>query len=149
VLSGSGFEVIGDSDVEDTGLAGHDVNVVDHGGIVARTIPLCQGREEKRGPSAASRKRRGSPVGMTGTGGAVRGGDMAGTCDEASRISRTFASVFPRQYSSNSRTYFSCAQRHLQPPQVEASSGSIAKNRRERNRSEDWPLQEQKRKEPV
>src|SRR2546427_1319424 len=64
-------------------------------------------------------------------------------------ISRTFASVFPRQspsslilssmnaeadstgtgifmYSSNSRTYFSCAQRNLQPPQVEASSGSIA-----------------------
>src|SRR5713101_8062757 len=56
-------------------------------------------------------------------------------------ISRTFASVFPRQspgslifssmnaeadatgtglfmYSSNSRTYFSCAQRNLQPPQV-------------------------------
>src|SRR5882757_4950523 len=64
-------------------------------------------------------------------------------------ISRTFASVFPRQspsslmfssinaeadstgtgffmYSSNSRTYFSCAQPNLQPPQVEASSGSIA-----------------------
>src|SRR5258708_17773737 len=64
-------------------------------------------------------------------------------------ISRTFASVFPRQspsslifssmnaeadstgtglflYSSNSRTYFSCAQRNPQPPQVEASSGSIA-----------------------
>src|ERR1022692_585723 len=57
-------------------------------------------------------------------------------------ISRTFASVFPRQspsslifssinaeadstgtglfmYSSNSRAYFSCAQRNLQPPQVE------------------------------
>jgi hypothetical protein len=29
-------------------------------------------------------------------------------------------------YSSNSRTYFSCAQRNLHPPQVEASSGSIA-----------------------
>src|SRR5712664_602616 len=64
-------------------------------------------------------------------------------------ISRTFASVFPRQspsslilasmiaeadstrtvlfmYSSNSRTYFSRAQRNLQPPQGEASSGSIA-----------------------
>src|SRR6266852_3611387 len=70
-------------------------------------------------------------------------------------ISRTFASVFPRQfpppgwqesslifssinaeadsngtglfmYGSNSRTYFSCAQRNLHPPQVEASSGSIA-----------------------
>src|SRR3989440_8886835 len=64
-------------------------------------------------------------------------------------IARTFASVFPRQtpsslifssinaetdstgtdlfmYSSNSRTYFSCAQRNLHPPQVEASSGSIA-----------------------
>jgi hypothetical protein len=27
-------------------------------------------------------------------------------------------------YSSNSRTYFRCAQRNLQPPQVEASSGS-------------------------
>src|SRR5215471_17222711 len=60
-------------------------------------------------------------------------------------ISRTFASVFPRQspsslifssinaeadstgtclfmYSSNSRTYFSCAQRNLHPPQVEASN---------------------------
>src|SRR5262249_4591827 len=58
-------------------------------------------------------------------------------------IRRTFASVFPRQspsslifssmnaeadspgmglfmYSSNSRTYFCCAQRNLQPPQVEA-----------------------------
>src|SRR6266853_3889940 len=57
-------------------------------------------------------------------------------------ISRTFASVFPRQspsslifssitaeadstgtglfmYSSNSRTYFSCAQRNLHPPQVD------------------------------
>src|SRR3989454_8379755 len=67
----------------------------------------------------------------------------------ACMIVRTFASVFPRQspsslifssmnaeadsigsglsmYSSNSRTYFSCAQRNLQPPQVEASSGSIA-----------------------
>src|SRR5260370_13694094 len=64
-------------------------------------------------------------------------------------ILRTFASVFPRQspsslifssmnaeadstgtglfmYSSNSRIYFRCAQRNLQPPQVEASSGSIA-----------------------
>src|ERR1700694_3194926 len=64
-------------------------------------------------------------------------------------ISRTFASVVPRQspsslifssmnaeadstgtglfmYSSNSRTYFSCAQRNLHPPQVEASSCSIA-----------------------
>src|SRR5437660_4624382 len=63
--------------------------------------------------------------------------------------SRTFASVFPRQspsslifssinaeadstgtglfmYSSNSRTYFSCAQHKLYPPQVEASSGSLA-----------------------
>jgi hypothetical protein len=29
-------------------------------------------------------------------------------------------------YSSNSRTYFSCAQRNLQPAQVDASSGSIA-----------------------
>jgi hypothetical protein len=29
-------------------------------------------------------------------------------------------------YTSNSRTKFSCAQRNLQPPQVEASSGSIA-----------------------
>jgi hypothetical protein len=28
--------------------------------------------------------------------------------------------------SSNSRTCFSCAQRNLQPPQVEASSASIA-----------------------
>src|ERR1700681_1271316 len=60
-------------------------------------------------------------------------------------ISRTFASVFPRQspsslifssinaeadstgtglfmYTSNSHTYFSCAQRNLHPPQVEASS---------------------------
>jgi hypothetical protein len=27
-------------------------------------------------------------------------------------------------YSSNSRTYFRCAQRNLQPPQVEASSAS-------------------------
>src|ERR1700730_5166940 len=64
-------------------------------------------------------------------------------------ISRTVASVFPRQppsslisssinaeadstgtglfmYTSNSRSYFSCAQRNLNPPQVEASSGSIA-----------------------
>src|SRR5258707_5366466 len=64
-------------------------------------------------------------------------------------IVRTFANVFPRQspsslifssinaeadsigtgllmYSSNFRTYFSCAQRNLHPPQVEASSGSIA-----------------------
>src|SRR4030081_3839947 len=64
-------------------------------------------------------------------------------------ISRTFASVFPRQSpsslifssmnaeadstatglfmcSSNSRTYFSYAQRNLQPSQVGASSGSIA-----------------------
>src|SRR5436309_1905079 len=70
-------------------------------------------------------------------------------------ISRTFASVFPRQspsslifssmnaeadatgtglfmYSSNSPTYFSCAQRNLHPSQVEeveASSGSIAAER--------------------
>jgi hypothetical protein len=64
-------------------------------------------------------------------------------------ISRTFVSVFARQspsylifssinaeadstgtglfmYSSNFRMYFSCAQRNLHPPQVEASSGSIA-----------------------
>src|SRR5437870_9333396 len=64
-------------------------------------------------------------------------------------ISRTFASVFPRQspsslifssinaeadstgtglfmYSSNSGAYFTCAQRNLHPPQVETSSGSIA-----------------------
>src|ERR1022692_3087076 len=66
-------------------------------------------------------------------------------------ISRTFASVFPRQsprslilssmnaeadstgtgffmYGSNSRTYFSCAQRNLHPPQVEATSGSLGRN---------------------
>ena len=31
--------------------------------------------------------------------------------------------------SSNSRTYFSCAQHNLHPPQVEASSGSIGQVR--------------------
>jgi hypothetical protein len=64
-----------------------------------------------------------------------------------SMISRTFASVFPRQspsslifssinaeadsagtglfkYSSQLSHLISCAQRNLQPPQVEASSGS-------------------------
>src|SRR5260370_38530721 len=64
-------------------------------------------------------------------------------------IARTVASVFTRQspsslifssinaeadstgtglfmYTSNSRAYFSCAQRNLVPPGVEASSGSIA-----------------------
>src|SRR5215471_2863172 len=63
-------------------------------------------------------------------------------------IARTFASAFPRQsasflifssmnaeadstgtgffmYSSNSRIYFGRPQRNLQPPQVEASSGSL------------------------
>jgi hypothetical protein len=30
-------------------------------------------------------------------------------------------------YSSNSRTYFSCAQRNLLPPQAEASSGGPLK----------------------
>src|SRR5258708_33816101 len=68
---------------------------------------------------------------------------------------RRLASVFPRQspsslifssinaeadstgtglfiYTSNSR-YFSCAQRNLHPPQVEASSGSIAVRKDGRN----------------
>src|SRR5438105_6633564 len=65
---------------------------------------------------------------------------------------RTFASVFPRQspsplifssinaeadstgtglfmYTSNSRTYFSCAQRNLHPPQVEVRRKAFVKPR--------------------
>jgi len=39
-------------------------------------------------------------------------------------------------FTSNSRTYFSCAQRNLQPPQVDASSGSISVRKDGR-----WPTQ--------
>src|SRR5437899_9483213 len=74
-------------------------------------------------------------------------------------ISRTFASVFPRQspsslifssinaeadstgtglfmYSSNSRTYFTCTQRNLHPPQAEARATRLGDGGRNPERAQ-------------